>query len=71
MKKKKLLLKEFHEIFCYKNPMCKRLSNFSDMQNDALMHHEVNIKEQWVSECDCTKIDSKHSPHTLSMLKLF
>ena len=35
-----LLIKQFHENVRSKNPMCRKLSNSSHMQNDALMHRE-------------------------------
>ena len=35
-----LLLKQFHENVRSKTPGCMKLSNFSEMQNDALMHRE-------------------------------
>ena len=35
-----LSLKQFHEHVCSKPLVLKKLSHFSEMQNDALMHRE-------------------------------
>ena len=36
MKKKIVFIKQFHS----ETPLCRKLSNSSEMQNDALMHRE-------------------------------
>ena len=40
MKKLVLFLKQFHENCGFKTTSCRKLSMFSEMQDDALMHRE-------------------------------
>ena len=39
-KKISLLLKQFHENFHSKTYSCRKISHFSEIQKDALMHPE-------------------------------
>ena len=41
VKKILLFLKQLHENCGFKTTSCRKLSNFSEMQNDALKHHGV------------------------------
>ena len=37
---KKYIFKQFQENFPYKSPRCRKLSNFSEIKNYAVMHRE-------------------------------